>query len=248
MSMTIMINKLYEKYHRKSKDQGKVIGDNNFTYINILPILKPLLSKKINNILDIGCGSGTISLYLASKGYNVTGIDISNKAIKVCKESAVNIGLKNVDFQVINFPNEIPKKKFDMIYFSEVIEHLPNDNIALQYIYKLLNPGGILFLSTPSKNAPLHKLGYARNFDKEVGHLRRYTIDELSIKLKQNGFKIQKVYKKESIFRNFLFLNSFAGRSVRYIKFFLVPVVTTFDNLLVRLSGESQIIIVSRKM
>lgn len=240
-----MINYLYEKYHKKSNTQEKVINDNNFTYINILPILNSYLSKKVKSILDIGCGSGTISFYLASKGYKITGIDISNKAINICNKSANKLGLKNAKFEVCEFPNKIPKSRYDLVFFSEVIEHLPNDELALQKIYKLLNPGGILFLSTPSKNAPLYRFGYAKKFDEEVGHLRRYHIEELKDKLKRSGFNVKKVYKRESILRNFLFLNSVAGKFIRFIRFFMVSIFTRIDNSFAEISGESQIIIVS---
>lgn len=243
----MLLNSLYEKYHNKSSTQKKVISANNFTYINIIPILNSCLSKNIKSILDIGCGSGTISLYLASKGYKIKGIDISKKAIDASNKSAEIIGLKNADFEVCDFPNKIPSGKYDLIFFSEVIEHLPNDELALQKIYKLLRPGGILFLSTPSKNAPLYKLGYTKKFDREVGHLRRYTAEELQKKLKKNGFKIKKIYKKESMLRNFLFLNPFAGKAIRYIKYFIVDIVTKIDNTLSSITGESQIIIVSKK-
>lgn len=242
------ISNLYEKYHKKSSAQYKIIKENNFTYINLLPILNSCLSKNIKTILDIGCGSGTISLYLASKGYKVKGIDISKNAIDASIKSAENIGLKNVTFEVCEFPNRIPSGKYDMVYFSEVIEHLPDDELALQKIYKLLKPGGTLFLSTPSKNAPLYRLGYAKKFDKEVGHLRRYAVGELSDKLKRRGFTIKKVYKRESILRNFLFLNPTAGKLIKFIKFFLASVVTSLDNFLAKKTGESQIITVSVRL
>lgn len=242
-----MAYKLYEKYHQKSKSQYRVVSDNNFTYINILPPLNKCLTKKTKKILDIGCGSGTISLYLANKGYKVKGIDISRKAIKASKESAKNIGLKNVDFETCEFPREIPKGKYDLVFFSEVVEHLPDDELALRKIHKLLNPGGILYLSTPSKNAPLYRLGYAKKFDKEVGHLRRYTVQELIEKLKRNGFNTKEVYKKESILRNFIFLNPYTGKLIRFLRFLPIRPLSYVDNFLV-FAGESQIIIVTQKI
>ena len=243
-----MSKNLYENYHSSTKKQVKIISENNFTYINIIPILNSCLNKGIKNILDIGCGSGTISLHLASKGFKIKGIDISKKAIKACSDSAKSIGLKNVDFQVYDFPNKIPDGKYDLVFFSEVIEHIPDDELALSKINKLLKPSGILFLSTPSKKAPMHKLGLAKKFDKEVGHLRRYTVEELKEKLKRNGFKVKNIYKKESILRNFLFLNPFAGKFIRFIRFFIVDVFTSVDNTLVNVFGESQIIIVAKKI
>ncbi len=243
-----MKSRLYEIYHSSSKKQVKIINEKNFTYINILPTLNSCLNKNVKKIIDIGCGSGTISLYLASKGYKVKGIDISKKAIKACRESAESIGLTNVEFEVSHFPRDVLKGKYDLVFFSEVIEHLPDDELALKKIYKLLNPHGVLFLSTPSKNAPLYRIGLAKKFDKEVGHLRRYTVGELEEKLKRNKFSVKKIYKKESVLRNFLFLNPVAGKFIRFIKFFFVKLFTTVDNFLVKISGESQIIIVSKKM
>jgi len=244
----MMGKKLYEKYHSKSREQNKIIKEKNFTYINILPILNSCLSKKVKNILDIGCGSGTISLYLASKGYSVKGIDISRAAINTCKDSANNMDLKNVKFEILEFPKKIPTGKYDLIFFSEVIEHLPNDEIALKKIHKLLSANGTLFLSTPSKNAPLYKLGFAKKFDNEVGHLRRYETKELIEKLEKCGYTIKATYKKESLMRNFLFLNPTAGKLIRLIKFFLVDVVTAIDNILAIAFGESQIIIIAQKV
>lgn len=249
MSTANMVSKkLYEKYHSRSGEQHKVINLKNFTYINILPILNSCLNKKVKSILDIGCGSGTISLYLASKGYSVKGIDISRAAINTCKNSAKNMMLKNVKFEILEFPKKIPTGKYDLIFFSEVIEHLPNDELALKRIHTLLNYNGTLFLSTPSKNAPLYKLGATNKFDKKVGHLRRYEAEELTNKLKKCGFKIKNIYKKESVMRNFLFLNPTAGKLIRFIKFFLVDIITTIDNVLTNIFGESQIIIVAQKV
>ncbi len=239
---------LYENYHKKSKSQHKIISDNNFTYINILPPLNKCLTKKTIRILDIGCGSGTISLYLANKGYKVRGIDISKKAIQACKDSAKNLNIENVEFEMCEFPKEIPTGKYDLVFFSEVIEHLPNDGLALREIHKLLNPGGILFLSTPSKNAPLYRLGYAKKFDKEVGHLRRYTSEEIEKKLKKTNYLIVNVYKTESILRNFLFLNHTAGSLIRIInKLHLGGFVTIVDAFCCFLTGESQIIIIATR-
>lgn len=238
---------LYEKYHKKSKKQLKIISDKNFTYINIVPILNSWLLKKTSSILDIGCGSGTISLYLASKGFKVKGIDISHKAIRACKDSAQALRLKNVTFEVCNFPAALPRERFDFVFFSEVIEHLEDDDLALRKVHRLLAPKGILFLSTPSIHAPLHKLGLTKNFDKEVGHIRRYNVEDLRIKLKKNGFSIKKIYLKEGLLRNFLFINPIAGKSVRFIRYNLVDVFNIFDNLLLALFGASQIVIIAKK-
>jgi 2-polyprenyl-3-methyl-5-hydroxy-6-metoxy-1,4-benzoquinol methylase len=137
--------------------------------------------------------------------------------------------------------------RFDLIILSEVIEHLQNDDLALKRIHKMLNKKGVVIITTPSKHAPLYRLGYAKGFDKSVGHLRRYTIESLSKQCREAGLTVVETRKIEGILRNFLFLNPIAGEFVRFIKFFISDIVTFIDNLTIPIFGESNIIIVARK-
>jgi len=241
-------NKLYEDFHKISVPQNKIISKNNFTYRLILKVAEEYLDKS-KTVLDIGCGSGTLDFYFANKGNKVYGIDTSKNAISACKQSATKLRLsKSVNFDVMNFPNQIPKGKFDFVIFTEVIEHLRDDSKALAVINKLLNNNGLMLLSTPSSNAPLHRIGLTKNFDQRVGHLRRYKLEELEALCIENGFKI--VYKKkiEGVLRNFLFVNPKAGKSVRFIKYFISDIMTFIDDLTVPVFGESNIIIVAKKI
>jgi SAM-dependent methyltransferase len=147
----------------------------------------------------------------------------------------------------MQFPEEYPKSKFDLIVFTEVLEHLENDDLALQQIYSLLKKNGIAIVSTPSKNAPLYRLGLATQFDKKVGHLRRYTIKKLTTKCKKHGFLIIETKKTEGIIRNFLFINPTAGKFVRLVKYSLSDLVTYIDNISLKLFGESNIFVVIKK-
>ncbi len=241
-----MKNALYSRFHKRTNSQRKVIDENNFTYKLILRTLSKYI-KKNKKILDIGCGAGTIALYCGSKGNNVLGIDISAEAIRAAKKSASFLELNNVKFETRNFPVEYPKAKYDLIICTEVIEHLEDDKKALKTIYKLLSPNGIAIISTPSRNAPLYRLGLANGFDKRVGHLRRYSLENLIELSKQCGFKVVTDYKQEGIIRNSLFILPYFGELIRLIKFQLVDVVTYIDNISLKLFGESQLFIVLKK-
>ena len=238
--------KKYEDFHNITSIQKSLIKDDNFTYRLIIEIAKKYVKPEFK-ILDVGSGAGTLALYFGSKGNNVLGIEISKRAVSIANQSAKLLGLKNVKFIEKKFPEEKPDRKFDCIIFTEVIEHLEDDNEALKQIYKLLNKGGIVLISTPSKNAPLHRLGYARGFDKRVGHLRRYTEEELTKKCAENGLVVIETKKIEGVLRNFLFLSPTAGKLVRFIKFFFSDIATFIDNLTVPIFGESNIIVVARK-
>jgi 2-polyprenyl-3-methyl-5-hydroxy-6-metoxy-1,4-benzoquinol methylase len=242
-----MENTLYESFHKNTSAQVKLIKNNNFTYRNIVHFINKYSVNK-SKALDIGCGAGNISFYIANKGIKVLGIDISAKAVKMCLESSKNLRLdKLTDFKVVNFPKESISGKFDLIIVSEVIEHLSDDKLALSKIFSMLNRGGVAIITTPSINAPLYKLGYAKGFDIRVGHLRRYSIKNLSEMCVKTGFKVVETKKIEGILRNFLFLNPFAGKSVRFIKFFVSDIVTLIDNSLISVFKESNIVVVVRK-
>ena len=164
---------VHENYHKKTIAQSKLIDDKNFTYRILLSVINKFLKGK-KTILDIGCGAGTIDFYLANKKHEVIGIDISDKAIESCVKTAKNLGLKNVKFKQVDFPKKTISGNFDFVICSEVIEHLENDRLALKQTRQLLKRGGILVLSTPSIDAPLHKWGLTKEFDKKVRHLQKY--------------------------------------------------------------------------
>lgn len=239
----------HEEFHSCTMEQNKLISKNNFTYRNILQVINKYVSEG-QDILDIGCGSGTISFYLASKGNIVEGIDISDKAIHECKKSAKNLNLSQVtDFRVMDFPNNVPsgEGRFDAVILIEVLEHLPNDRLALKKLYKLLKKNGIIIVSTPSLRAPMYRMGLANSFDKRVGHLRRYSLESLRNLCENEGFIVLEEYGTEGVIRNFLFLNPIAGKFVRFVKYFVSNIVTFFDNISCKMFGESDLFIVLKK-
>ena len=238
---------LYEDFHLLTRKQYKIISVNNFTYRNIIALVNKYLSSEFRTVLDIGCGAGTISLYIASKGYNVLGIDISQTAIDACRESKQQLGLKKVFFETYDFPSNYPKGKFDFIICSEVIEHINDDDKAFEIMSSKLKRGGILILTTPSKNAPLFRMGLLNTFERNVGHVRRYNLKEMLKKVKKYEFTVVEVGQTEGILRNYLFTNFWAGKIIRFIKFSISDFITFIDNLTIRFFGASNMYIVLRK-
>lgn len=241
--------KIHENYHNKTGVSIKIVSKNNFTYRILIDVINRYLKNRAY-ILDIGCGAGTLSFYVSNLGNKVLGIDISKKAIEECKKSAKKMKLKNVRFIQAEFPNFSFSTKFDTVIFTEVVEHLPDDTSALKKIYSILKKDGLLIISTPSINAPLHKLGLTTRFDAEVGHLRRYELKQFKKLIIISGFKILETKKTEGILRNFLFVNPYAGKFVRFLNFseFLSDIVTFLDKITLNFFGESNYIIVARKV
>jgi 2-polyprenyl-6-hydroxyphenyl methylase/3-demethylubiquinone-9 3-methyltransferase len=103
------------------------------------------------NILDIGCGGGLISEPMTRLGGKVTGIDASEKNIKIAKIHAEKNKLK------INYLNKSPEqlknsREFDIILNLEIVEHVENVNLYIKSCYNLLKKGGIMFTATLNRS------------------------------------------------------------------------------------------------
>ena len=111
-----------------------------------------LESKKIEpfkglEILDIGCGGGLMSEPMTRLGGNVTGIDASEKNIKIAKIHSKKNRLK------INYLTASPEKlkeieKYDVILNLEIIEHVEDVNLYLKSCFSLLKKNGLMFTAT----------------------------------------------------------------------------------------------------
>lgn len=237
----------YNVFHKNTTMQTKLITENNFTYQTILGVFNKHI-KSTDTILDVGCGIGVISLYFGNKCKSVYGIDVSDKAITLAKKSAEHLNLqKKVKFELIDFPNKYLNMKFDKVILSETLEHIKDEDKALTSIFKMLNEDGQLIITVPSVNSLIYRIGMAKKFDIEVGHLRRYTVDGLQKKLEENGFIVYKVYKTEGVIRNVLYFIKPFGILVKFMKGFIGKFVVWLDYQTVKLVGESQIIIVASK-
>lgn len=237
----------YDRYHLKNDRFFRVIKPGNFTYFYTFEFLQePYLQKRLRSgkLLDVGCGVGALSLYFASLGAKVTGIDISPRAISLAVQAAQAIGLKNVTFTVGQL--KPGQGSFDMAFCSEVIEHIADDTLFLKHLRSQVKPGGYLFLSTPSTETWLYKRGYYRQFDKEVGHLRRYTEQTLRAKLEKAGWEVVKMRSVEGPLRNILFTSKL-GWLIKFIKGPLVSVFHLFDRVSSWLFGSADIQVLARR-
>ena len=103
------------------------------------------------NILDIGCGGGLISEPMSRLGANVTGIDASEKNVKVAKLHAKKNELK-INYLNITPENLKDSEKFDIILNLEIIEHVNDVNLYIKSCHKLLKKNGIMFTATLNRS------------------------------------------------------------------------------------------------
>jgi 2-polyprenyl-6-hydroxyphenyl methylase/3-demethylubiquinone-9 3-methyltransferase len=110
----------------------------------------PLAGK---NVIDIGCGGGVLSEAMAKKGAKVTGIDLSEKALKVADlhslESGVEVRYKHIAAEDMA---QEEAGQFDVVTCMEMLEHVPDPASIVRAAAALVKPGGHLFFSTLNRN------------------------------------------------------------------------------------------------
>ena len=108
-------------------------------------------------IIELGCGAGNYIVYLATKGFDATGLDISESAIKIAKNSALAKGVKCnfIIGDVIDYNFET-SELFDCAYDWEVLHHVfPVDRGKyVSNVSKLLKPGGQYMSVCFSEDSP----------------------------------------------------------------------------------------------
>ena len=148
------------------------IGHAQITFVKLEE-----LGELTGHILDIGCGTGENSLFFAEKGYKVTGIDFSPKAIQIAKQKATERGLK-VEFFVYDALNLISlKRTFDTA-------------IDCGLFHTFSDPGRETYIKNKAtvlkKNSKFFVLCFSDKGQNLFGGPRRISKDEINMSFKDN--------------------------------------------------------------
>lgn len=103
---------------------------------------------KGKNVLDVGCGNGRWTYGLAELGANLTAVDINQIAIDETKKAIDSFNIKK-EFYISpleNLSQNLPSKKYDLVFCWGVLHHCKSFNKALNEIVKFVSPKGILYL------------------------------------------------------------------------------------------------------
>lgn len=129
---------------------GKPFSDDKCgEYLIGLGALISLLPPPPLRILDLGCGSGWTSWFLAKRGYEVLGVDISEDFIRLAEEKRA--GLDSLRFQVMDYESMAFVEEFGAAVFFDALHHAENEEMALAGAYRALLPGGICFCLEPGR-------------------------------------------------------------------------------------------------
>jgi len=152
----------------------------NYIYRSLVRTL-----PKDTYFLEIGTGNGEFLKYLISLGLKGESIDFSESVISYLnlqKDKFKGVVIKKGD--ILEYKTN---KKYDAVFCFEVLEHIKEDELAINNISKLLKPNGKFFFSVPAHQKEWSVI------DKTKGHFRRYEREGIERRLKNSGLEPVKI-------------------------------------------------------
>jgi len=187
-----------EKFYEEFDDYNLLYKNLNLRKIYCKKILKIInIYKKRGKLLDVGCNIGVMVKESMNKGYSAAGIDISNSAIEFGKKY---LSLSGHLFHGILSENLFLNKKFDIITYVHVLEHITDLNAEFEKIKKILKQDGILLISAPNYNSLwrvlLRNKWYGFSPKQHIWQFSRESLEKI---LKKNNFSILKTHTRHSL-------------------------------------------------
>ncbi|MBZ5567104.1 MAG: class I SAM-dependent methyltransferase [Acidobacteriia bacterium] len=143
-------NSQYDAWHERVSTWEQDSSERLFAWHKtVLKLLPPIDGKEV---LEVGCGRGDFSIYLARKypAARITGVDFSPKAIDIartrCDERLTNLCFETGDAESLRFSSET----FDFVISCECLEHVLHPETMAAEISRVLKPRGQFILTTPN--------------------------------------------------------------------------------------------------
>jgi len=155
----------------------------NQTILSLFRSVEPTLANGYR-VLEVGCGDGNVLQALAPAATRgvVIGMDLHLAGLAIAHRRAGSARLVCADIAHPPFDGDV-----DVIGLFDVLEHLDDDISALRALHAILKRGGVLLITVPAAPA------LWSYFDVASHHKRRYTIGELSSRLRSAGFSIERL-------------------------------------------------------
>ena len=136
----------WDEFYGERKFRAPFIIQNTMPDENLVNFLQQGIS--IKTAIELGCGEGRNAIYMAKQGVAVTAVDSSSAAIENAKKIATDAGV-NVDFRCQDVIKDEIVGKFDFVYDSGLLHHLPPHRrlTYIELLQSILKPGGYFGLT-----------------------------------------------------------------------------------------------------
>jgi SAM-dependent methyltransferase len=122
-----------------------------------LKLLDETLQEYPGLSLEIGCGSGRLLLRLLQKGHEVEGVELSREMLDLCRKTAAELSLEPVLYEADMTSFDPGKTYRSLLVPACTLQLAPDPAAALAHVRKLLEPGGVIYLSVFIPRAELHR-------------------------------------------------------------------------------------------
>jgi 2-polyprenyl-3-methyl-5-hydroxy-6-metoxy-1,4-benzoquinol methylase len=175
--------KFVEKFGYGNYSETKKLSDLWFQ--KILAQINQIAPMK-GKLLDIGCAFGYFLVQARLNGWDISGLERSPYAVEYAKKTfSLDIHQGTLE------ENQFSDNFFQVITLFDVIEHVISPTSALQHIHRILQPGGVLVITTPNESGLLRKIMGRHWFHfKPLEHNFFFSKESLSKYLQKNGFEI----------------------------------------------------------
>ena len=162
------------------------LEDSHFWFVSRRRIFFDLLDRELRGesalrVLEVGCGAGGMLGPLQRYG-TVHGLDIDRDYVQYCAQRGFQRVLCGSGYEL-----PFPDASFDLVCLFDTIEHIPEEQLAMAEIARVLKPGGRVFFSVPA-----YQWLWSQN-DKIAHHCRRYTACRLRLALQSAGLAVRRM-------------------------------------------------------
>ncbi|KPK73577.1 MAG: hypothetical protein AMJ79_15035 [Phycisphaerae bacterium SM23_30] len=175
--------RMYERSWSASLASGKEQQGNlevNLKFLEQVDVIRPEM-----DLLEVGCGIGTVVYELSKKGCRAIGTDISSKAIEYGRDKYPQVVLEVQPAERLSYADE----SFDVVVSFDLLEHLVEVDAHLKEVRRVLRGGGYYLSGTPNKYASaMFDTIRKRNFSWKISHPSLHSWRELRGRFAKHGF------------------------------------------------------------
>lgn len=179
--------KTYDKISSAYAAKFNKPSDNIDEFLKLIP--------RGSRILDAGCGPGVDSAYMASRGFEVIGVDLSEKMLELARKKSPNTRFEKADIRELDFD----ENNFDGILASYSLIHIPKKDIpnVIKKIFKLLKPNGVICVGIQESKSREMFVTEPFKPDEKI-FVNVISAGELRALLEKNGFTLLNEFMRKA--------------------------------------------------